>query len=397
MCDFRLESRDRRQPRARALVALALVALAPAMAQARAFQVGCNEAELRQAMDAAGFNDEEDVLWLAPDCVYPLKGILVAYPDGGAPITIEGGGARVSGQGQRTILLVSPGAQVYVNDLTFTEGRAGPTASGDGGAIYTAGALTLTRSTVSLSVAYTGGGIYNAQNASLTLVQSTVNANTATTNGGGIRNLEGRLTVIDSTLTGNFAGGSDGLGGAIYNDDPSSSPARAVATLANCTISGNASRFGAGIFNDQGRVTVSHCTIAHNTAIGGGSGAGIYHRNYSGTGLFRIGHSIVSDSSGGTVECLRDPSNPSNLITPTGDNLIEDGSCQMPGVWSGDPKLGPLTGKPAHHPLLAGSPVVDLPTQTANCTGTDQRGALRPKDGNGDGLARCDLGAYEAP
>jgi hypothetical protein len=379
-----------------ALIALAIGAMSPAAAHARAFQVSCNEADLRQALEEAGFNGEEDVLWLARSCLYPMAGILIAYADSGFPITIQGNGATVSGKNQRTALLVNPGTTLHVNQLTLTEGRAGSTASGEGGAVYNSGSLTLTDSTVSNSAAYDGGGLYNTANASLTLIRSTVSGNTAGNDGGGIHNKEGRLTLIDSTVSGNSALGQlDGLGAGIYNEDRGSA-ARAVATLSNCTLSGNASRFGAGIFNDEGRVTVSHCTISHNTNVDGGNGAGIYHRNYSGAGFFRLGHSVVSDSQGNPYDCARDPSSPTNQITPTGDNLIEDASCQVSGAWSGDPKLGPLTGSPAYRPLLPGSPVIDL-TQNANCSGVDQRGVLRPKDGNADGSALCDLGAYEAP
>jgi predicted outer membrane repeat protein len=379
-----------------ALMALAVSAIAPAAAHARAFQVGCNEAELRQAIEEASFNGEEDVLWLAPACLYPLAGILIAYADSGFPITIEGNGATVSGQNQRTALLVNPGAILEVNRLTITEGRAGPTASGQGGAVYNSGALTFTDSTISNSVASDGGGIYSTANASLTLLRSTVSGNTASDDGGGIHNKEGRLTLIDSTVSGNTALESDGLGAGIFNEDRGSA-ARAVATLSNCTLSGNASRFGAGIFNDEGRVTVSHCTFANNTNLDGGNGADIYHRNYLGAGFFRLGHSILSGPLGGPYACARDPYSPSNMITPTGDNLIEDASCQVAGAWSGDPRLGPLTGQPGYHPLLPGSPVIDLLAQTTNCAGADQRGVLRPKDGNANGVALCDLGAYEAP
>jgi hypothetical protein len=379
-----------------ALMALAIGAISPAAAHARAFQVGCDEAELRQAIEQAGLNGEEDVLWLAPGCLYSLAGILILYTDGGFPITIEGNRATVSGKNQRTVLLVSPGAVLNVNRLTITEGRAGPTASGEGGAVYNSGASTFTDSTISNSTAADGGGIYNTANAALTLIRSTVSGNTASDDGGGIHNKEGRLTLIDSTVSGNTALASDGLGAGIFNEDRGSA-ARAVATLANCTVSGNASRFGAGIFNDEGRVTVSHCTFADNTSLGGGNGAGIYNRNYLGAGFFRLGHSIVSRDAGDGQACARDPYLPSNAITPTGDNLIEDGSCQVAGAWSGDPRLGPLAGQPGIHPLLPGSPVIDLLAQTTNCTGADQRGVLRPKDGNADGNALCDLGAYEAP
>jgi hypothetical protein len=398
MRDFRRATPNRRRltAPALALVALAISALSPGAAQARAFQVGCNEAELRQAIEEAGFNGEEDVLWLDRSCVYALQGILIAYPDDGSAITIEGNGATVSGQSQRTALLVNPGVTLFVNDLTITDGKAGPTASGEGGAIYNSGALTLSRSTVSNSQAFHGGGIYSVPGASLTLVQSTVSGNTAGNHGGGIHNKEGRLTLIDSTVSGNTALGQGGLGAGIYNEDRGSA-LRAVATLTNCTITNNASRFGAGLFNDEGRVTVSHCTLSHNTNVEGGNGGGLYHRNYTGTAFFRLGHSIVSDTQGNPYDCVRDPAVPSNVITASGDNLVEDASCQIAGAWSGDPKLGALAGNPGYRPLLAGSPVADLSAQLGICAGVDQRGVIRPKDANGDGNALCDLGAYEAP
>ena len=45
------------------------------------------------------------------------------------------------------------------------------------------------------------------------------------------------------------------------------------------------------------------------------------------------------------------------------------------------------------HDLLPGSPAVDA--GIGDCVGRDQRGVARPQDGNGDGVALCDLGAYE--
>ena len=55
------------------------------------------------------------------------------------------------------------------------------------------------------------------------------------------------------------------------------------------------------------------------------------------------------------------------------------------------------------HALLAGSPAIDG-GNPAGCTDpwgnpltTDQRGEVRPADGNGDCTAICDIGAYEVP
>src|SRR5439155_9395844 len=68
--------------------------------------------------------------------------------------------------------------------------------------------------------------------------------------------------------------------------------------------------------------------------------------------------------------------------------------------------LGPLkdNGGPISiwsHELLPGSSAIDagnpgVPgTEGDSCEGTDQRGADRPRDGNGDGTYRCDAGALE--
>jgi len=47
------------------------------------------------------------------------------------------------------------------------------------------------------------------------------------------------------------------------------------------------------------------------------------------------------------------------------------------------------------HALLPGSPARDAALD-ADCPGVDQRGYARPADGDGDFVARCDVGAYEA-
>ena len=49
---------------------------------------------------------------------------------------------------------------------------------------------------------------------------------------------------------------------------------------------------------------------------------------------------------------------------------------------------------PVHQPL-PGSPAVDQTIAALACPSFDQRGLSRPRDGDGDGGAVCDIGAVE--
>ena len=114
-------------------------------------------------------------------------------------LTITGLGARllsIDGDGLSRILEVSVGANVEVSGLTLTGGNSGNVS---GGAILSAGDLTITASQIENNTAETaggGGGIFS-NNAVLTIVDTTISGNTSngTGAGGGIYNNGGTLTI----------------------------------------------------------------------------------------------------------------------------------------------------------------------------------------------------------
>jgi CSLREA domain-containing protein len=296
-----------------------------------------------------------------------------------------------------------------------------------------------------------GGGIYVRGGTSLALLHVRVRANRGSQFGGGIGNFGG-LQIVESTIEGNMTplgvgNGQTESGGGIYNGGS--------LEVWSSTISGNKATRGAGIRNDGGFVDIKASTISGNRANtrGGGImnsgvmniiestivdnlayaayprrvdqppwGGGIYNDgDKNGGGLIRLSSTILARNTNSLTpgsfyfapDCFsagaaRIESYRYNLIgAATAECRLVDfaGGAGLPFDQVGtdrtpiDPVLASLdaNGGPTFTSApFGGSPAVDRgPPRVGDCTPVDQRGYVRPVDGDGKAGARCDVGAVE--
>jgi hypothetical protein len=143
-------------------------------------------------------------------------------------------------------------------------------------------------------------------------------------------------------------------------------------------------------------MTIRDSTIADNHCGNGSGTAGCHAGGIMAFGTATLRNTLVADNTADEgPDCF-------GSIISDDYLLLENSACTITGttthnIEGQDPKLGLLTdlgGLGWMHPLLLGSPAIDAGPPT--CLSPDQRHLQRPKDGNGDGSATCDIGAYEA-
>ena len=295
-----------------------------------------------------------------------------------------------------------------INDDLTINGADSSTTVIDGGGLdrvfqlsgFTPPIMAIQEVTIQNGLAVAGGGISIAAGANLIINRIVVRTNKASV-GGGIRN-DGTLSVRNCTFFDNEATGNGVGGGAIHN--------AGVLTVESSTFENNDALLGQGgaikIVELNASLNIENSTFTGNGAqqalyVGGGT---VIVNNCTFAGNVR-GVAVVSGSMtiSNTIIADSDPAtNCSGTFTSGGHNLSSDNSCAAnltgPGDLNNtDPVLGALAdngGPTRTHALLTGSPAIDA-GDNVGCSSTDQRGFVRPKDGDRDCNALCDIGAYE--
>jgi Leucine-rich repeat (LRR) protein len=349
---------------------------------------------------------------------YPVE---LVGADPSTTIIDGGGGDRVIFHSTESLSL---------KNLTIRNGTA---TEGGGIHVFGGAALTMENCIVENNAADTGGGIHVAYGATADLRGTVIRSNTVDDDGGGIAS-SGGVWLDGCTIDGNQATGSspsgsgiritglysflwmsdtavtgnecNGYGGGLTNGG--------FAHVERSLISGNVAIGAAAINNATGsaRMELENSTISGNTSLGYNSpiaiaapaplamdsctvfdntGAGPDAPAISGGGTTVRG-SIIADNS---------PVNCSEPLESLGWNLEDTDSCGLDeagdqvGV---DPLLDVLAdygGPTQTHALLDGSPAIDA-GHPYLFPATDQRGFLRPVDGDSSGTGLADIGAVEA-
>jgi len=291
---------------------------------------------------------------------------------------------------------------------------------GDGGGIYCSYNSNPSLVNVTItnnSAGASGGGIYCNNNSSPSLVNVTITNNSAGDWGGGIYCLDNsNPSLVNVTITDNSAGKGGGIscrfsscpslenvtisensvnynGGGILCS--ASSP-----NLVNVTISGNSADWGGGgIWCVCSSPSLVNVTISGNTAIEGGGG--IYCGYISNPILVNC---MLWNDSPQEVYFWEDYDSSSITISYSDIQGGEEGIVTNDNgtvYWlEGNIDEDPLFVETGYHPysLLEGSPCIDAGTPDTlglNLPPWDIIGNERIWDGDGDGTAIIDMGAYE--
>lgn len=286
-------------------------------------------------------------------------------------LTVQNGIADVGGGIRTTANLI------FENGVI--DNNTGRTAAG--GIFNNGGAVVVRDSTVrnNRSDLATGGGL--RQDAGQLVIERTLfETNESNQHGGAISLVAGDMTVTNSTLHGNRA---DTYGGAIHANGA------ANVTLRNVTMTGNVadadgSGFGGGGgIRRSGTATqfvIVNSIIAQNTTRG-------IPDDCDGTTFYSFDFNLIGTGTGCTIEGAVAQSQIGTNVAPINPRLEALASYGGPTKTRRPEVISPAIDTGSDLAPVAAGPIA--------CPAEDQRGTTRPRDGNSDGTARCDMGAVE--
>lgn len=221
------------------------------------------------------------------------------------------------------------------------------------------GVLTLTGVVVGPNqVAGNGGGL-NATASAVTILRRVLFAENQATQLGGGMDVAGVVSAENVTFSSNSASGGGGMSST------------ASMALNNVTLAQNTASPGPGILVISSQTTVS------NSLFSTGGGCAVVGGN-----MLSFGFNIATDTS-----CT--------ALTANGDRRGVAVALGALGNNGGETRTHSLLN-PATNPAVdGGNPATPLDGASGRCVAVDQRNQARPRDGNGDGNARCDVGAVE--
>ena len=323
-----------------------------------------------------------------------ISGGFVPYGGGGlwvnvgAALTVQL--SAVSGNTAGAAFSATPGGGIYnAGTLTVSSTRidgnrsaAGEGSFGSGGGVYNIGSLTVRDSSFIANRASDdddagfGGGLFNSGSADIR--RSSFERNQVSYNGSGASLLNagsGTLLLDNSTVSGSDLGFDGFTAGAVENGGRLDA-GLPVARLVNVTIAGNTVR---GLIN-RGDITVINSIVAGNGMPEDPLyGDPAIDRNCASYG------SAARFIQRGLLRGTDDGNCPTTLLVLNADTF--------------ETVLWPLAANnvPSLPSFALRKVSIAIDAAVGNCASQDQRGSPRPRDGNGDGIAACDLGAYERP
>lgn len=223
------------------------------------------------------------------------------------------------------------------------------------------------------NLAGNGGGICN-DSSSVVITDTSFIGNTVTSTGGGVNSYNNSTITVMNCI---FADNSGLSAGGMFNSSSS-------IKIINSVFTGNSTQDGGGMYNYKCNPAIIGCTISGNTASK--SGGGIYNSSANPT----ITNSIIWGNMS-----LSGP----QLSPNSGSATIAYSDIQGGWTGTGNINLDPLFVDMVTEDfrLQYDSPCIDAGNNASVPAGVsrDLAGNMRIADGNYDGAAKVDMGAYE--